>query len=193
MKKLLMTALVAMSLFGTAFAQVDEPEANPVLEKKHELRLDAAEALLVPTLEFNYEYVISKYSGAGAALSVNLSNDIDFEYGQKFAFTPFYRQYFLNKKEYGARGLFVEGMLQAAAGESNIYYYEYDDVNGTDLSYSEEDNWFNVGAGLAIGQKWVSNNGFVFELSAGGGRYFSGGDNVPDAFFRGGVSVGYRF
>jgi hypothetical protein len=193
MKKSLMTALVAISLFGTAFAQGDEPEANPVLEKKHELRLDAAEALLVPTLEFNYEYVISKYSGAGAALSVNLSNDIDFEYGQKFAFTPFYRQYFLNKKEYGARGLFVEGMLQAAAGESNIYYYEYDDVNGTDLSYSEEDNWFNVGAGLAIGQKWVSNNGFVFELSAGGGRYFSGGDNVPDAFFRGGVSVGYRF
>ncbi|MFT5231439.1 MAG: hypothetical protein ACI836_001371, partial [Saprospiraceae bacterium] len=171
MKKLIMTALVAMSLFGTAFAQGEEPEANPVLEKKHELRLDAAEALLVPTLEFNYEYVISKYSGAGAALSVNLSNDIDFEYGQKFAFTPFYRQYFLNKKEYGARGLFVEGMLQAAGGEyENYNYYEdYSDPNNPifESNVTNED-WFNVGAGLAVGQKWVSNNGFVFELSAGG-------------------------
>jgi hypothetical protein len=195
MKKLLMTALVAMSFFGTAFAQGDVP-VNPVLEKKHELRLDAAEALLIPTLEFNYEYVISKYSGAGAAISINLSNDNNLEYGQKFAFTPFYRQYFLNKKEYGARGLFVEGMLQAAAGEYDYYnYYEdYSDPNNPifESSVTSED-WFNVGAGLAVGQKWVSNNGFVFELSAGGGRYFAGGDNVPDAFFRGGVSVGYRF
>jgi len=40
----------------------------------------------------------------------------------------------------------------------------------------------------------VSNNGFVFEISAGGGRYFLNNDNVgPEAFFRGGVLAGYRF
>ncbi len=192
MKKLFMTALVALCFVGISNAQ-DENETNPVLERKHELRLDALEALLIPTLEFNYEYVISKYSGAGAAISINLNNDDDFEYGQKFAFTPFYRQYFLNKKEYGARGLFVEGMMQMAAGEYTDYFYDYDPVTNSSNSYTESSDWFNVGAGLAIGQKWVSNNGFVFELSAGGGRYFSGGDNKPEGFFRGGVSVGYRF
>ena len=193
MKKLMMTTLVTICFLGISNAQEDELSENPVLNRKHEIRLDALEALAIPTIEFNYEYVISKYSGAGAALSINLGNDNDFEYGQKFAFTPFYRQYFLNKKEYGARGLFVEGMLQMAGGESQIYYYEYDYDNNIDTSFFEGDNWFNVGAGLAVGQKWVSNNGFVFEISIGGGRYFAGGDNQPGGFVRGGVLVGYRF
>ena len=193
MKKLLTTALIAICFLGVVNAQEDEFSENPVLNRKHELRLDATEILIIPTLEFNYEYVLSKYSGVGAAISVNLGDNDNYNYPQTFAFTPFYRQYFLNKKEYGARGLFVEGMMQVAAGVSNEYYYEYYPETDTYFDRVEEENWFNVGAGLAIGQKWVSNNGFVFELSAGGGRYFASGDNQPDAFFRGGVSVGYRF
>lgn len=189
MKNLLITALVAITFCATTFAQEEDNENNPVLDRKHELRIDALEAIAIPTLEINYEYVISKYSGAGAALSINLSNDNDIEYGQKFAFTPFYRQYFLNKKEYGARGLFVEGMMQMAAGE----YENFEFIPGTDSSIVTKEDWFNVGAGLAVGQKWVSNNGFVFELSIGGGRYFAGGENQPGGFVRGGVLVGYRF
>ncbi len=193
MKKLFMTALVAITLIGNAFAQEDDAPENNVLDRKHELRIDAFEAIVIPTLEVNYEYVISKYSGAGAALSISLGDDNAYEYGQKFAFTPFYRQYFLNKKEYGARGMFVEGMMQLAGGEYDEYYYDYDDSTGIDSSFIETENWFNVGAGLAVGQKWVSNNGFVFELSIGGGRYFAGGENRPGGFVRGGVLVGYRF
>lgn len=192
MKKIIMSAFMVLCASATIFAQ-EETETSPKLESKHELRIDALEALVVPTLELNYEYVISKYSGAGAALSINLNADDDYEYGQKFAFTPFYRQYFLNKKEYGARGLFVEGMLQMASGEYNEYLFDYDPVTDSTSETILSNDWFNVGAGLAVGQKWVSNNGFVFELSIGGGRYFSGGDNKPDFFARGGVLVGYRF
>lgn len=188
MKKLFMTALVAMSLFGTTFAQEQESELKPVLDRKHEIRLDALEVLAIITLEFNYEYVISKYSGAGVALSVNLSDDNDFEFDQKFALTPFYRQYFFNEKEYGARGIFVEGMMQLASGESNDFNFNPE----TNTTIEENENWFNVGAGLSVGKKWVSNSGFVFEVSAGGGRYFAGGDNQPDGFFRGGILIGYR-
>lgn len=152
-------------------------------ENKHEFRLDALEALAVPNLEFSYEYVNNKYSGFGASISFSL--DDEFSEYQKFAFTPYYRQYFLNKKDFGARGLFVEGLMRFAAGDGNQFL----DINNNRIT---EDDWFDVGIGLAVGQKWVSDNGFVFELSIGGGRYLL--DENPDGgFIRGGVLIGYRF
>jgi len=41
-------------------------------------------------------------------------------------------------------------------------------------------------------QKWVNRNGFVIELSLGGGRYLGDNDDSlsPEGFFRGGVSFG---
>ncbi len=150
-------------------------------QNRHELRLDAFDILVFPNLEISYEYVISKYSGFGLAASFSLDDDFN-EY-QAFAIEPFYRQYFLNKKEYGARGLFIEGVLRFAGGE---------DVNVADLSNIQTENWFDVGMGLTIGQKWVSDNGFIFEISAGGGRYFLD-ESGSEGFARGGVLIGYRF
>ena len=139
----------------------------------------------MPTLEFNYEYIISKYSGAGAAISFSFADEDNLWDGQIFTFTPYYRQYFLNKKEYGARGLFVEGNMRFAIGH---------DPNGIfNNDQTDNENWSNLGAGLVLGQKWVSNNGFVFELSIGGGRYFIDDPVSPEAYFRGGLLVGYRF
>ncbi len=150
-------------------------------QNRHELRLDAFDILVFPNLEVSYEYVISKYSGLGLAASFSL--DDDFSEYQAFAVEPFYRQYFLNKKDYGARGLFVEGTLRFAGGEN-------EELVG--LSNIETENWFDIGVGLAIGQKWVSDNGFVFEISAGGGRYLLG-ESDDEGFARGGVLIGYRF
>lgn len=141
------------------------------------------EGLIVPALDISYEYVISRYSGAGANIHFSLSDELDFE--QNFAFTPYYRQYFFNKKDYGARGFFAEGSLQYATGEQTVF-------NSDTNSQSSED-WSQFGIGFAIGQKWVSRNGFVIELLLGGGRYLSDDDFAPEAFFRGGISVGYRF
>ncbi len=187
MKKTLLTLLYLCAI--AVNAQEDTNETISKLNSKHELRLDGLEALAIPNIEINYEYVISKYSGAGAAISISLDSD-SFDQYQKFAFTPYYRQYFLNKKEYGARGLFVEGMLQFASGEDYDDFLE--EVSPGVFRDTDRGNWFNFGPGLAIGQKWVSNNGFVFELSGGAGRYLLD-TNSPDAFFRGGVLVGYRF
>lgn len=190
MKKLLFVVLMGFSLLG--FAQESENfEAGP--QGKHELRFDGFEALVFKTIEINYEYIISKYSGAGAAISINLDNESIVGYGESFAITPYYRQYFFNKKEYGARGLFVEGTLQLAAGEYEDYYYTYNPNTEYYLETTTKDKWFEAGLGLAIGQKWVSNNGFTFEISAGGGRYLLNDDVAPAGYFRGGILVGYRF
>ncbi|MEM0518071.1 MULTISPECIES: hypothetical protein [Aequorivita] len=190
MKKILFLILMSGSFIG--FAQESKNfDAGP--QGKHEFRLDGFEALVFKTIEINYEYVISKYSGAGAAISFNTDGETIGDYGQKFAFTPYYRQYFLNKKEYGARGLFVEGSLQLATGEHEIYYYDYNPNTDTYIEGTTKNNWFDTGIGLAIGQKWVSNNGFTFEISAGGGRYLLNDDYAPEGYFRGGILIGYRF
>lgn len=189
MKNFLFILLIGVSAIG--FSQEEgSTETGP--QGRHELRLDGFEALVFKTIEFNYEYVINKYSGAGAAISFNLDNEL-LEYGGKFAFTPYYRQYFFNKKEYGARGLFVEGSLQLAGGENEYYNFNYDPITEYYTENIIKENWFQAGVGISIGQKWVSNNGFIFEINAGGGRYLLKDDYSPEGYFRGGILVGYRF
>ena len=176
MKKVFTALLLVVCCQISIYAQ-DNTIGN---QNRHEFRLDAFEILAFPNLELNYEYVISRYSGAGVAVSFSL--DDDFSEYQKYAIEPYFRQYFLNRKDYGARGLFVEGVLRFAGGED-------DDL--LDLTTGEDENWFDIGAGLVLGQKWVSNNGFVFEISLGAGRYFMD-ENDLDVFVRGGVLIGYR-
>jgi len=195
---MLLTLFLGVSTIG--FAQDTETTENVAADRKHEIRLDALEALSISTIEVNYEYIISRFSGVGAAVSVRLDDSDDYGSYQKFAFTPYYRQYFFNKKDYGARGLFAEGLLQIATGEElYVDYYEGNDIGfpndeGADIIFPESNrNWTNFGVGFALGQKWVSKNGFILELSIGGGRYFGGKEGSPEGFFRGGVLVGYRF
>lgn len=183
--------LVASFLFLSigAWAQEEDTPVNldQINDKKHELRIDALEGLLIPAIDIAYEYVISRYSGVGASVYVSLSDDGDFD--QDFSFTPYYRQYFFNKKDFGARGFFAEGLLQYGTGEGDVFNFDED----SGVSSIDQETWSLFGVGFAIGQKWVSRNGFVIELSVGGGRYFGAEDFAPEGFFRGGVNVGYRF
>jgi len=167
----------------TLLGQSNDLPAN----RKHEFRFDAVEAIVSANIEINYEYVLSKFSGFGGAITVGLDND-DVS-NLQFAITPYYRQYFLNKKDYGARGLFVEGFGQFSVFET--LESVFNDVGG--LFDVEETTESAFGLGLAVGQKWVSKNGFVFEISAGIGRRF-GSDiqDVDEFFFRGGILIGYR-
>ncbi len=193
MKKII-TLLVSI-ITTISFAQeADDEQAvnlNEINNKKHEFRIDVFEGLVVPALDISYEYVLSKYSGVGASVNINLDED-EFDFDQKFAFTGYYRQYFFNKKDFGARGFFAEGLLQYASGISERLFTF---VNNGQSVVENNDTWNKFGIGAAIGQKWVSKNGFVIEVSAGGGRYFGNDDNgrSPEAFFRGGISFGYRF
>ncbi|MFC7356960.1 hypothetical protein ACFQO1_04630 [Jejudonia soesokkakensis] len=57
----------------------------------------------------------------------------------------------------------------------------------------ELEDWFDTAIGLAIGQKWISNNGFVFELSAGAGRYLLDSNDSPNAFLKADFWLGIVF
>ncbi|QAA82989.1 hypothetical protein EI546_15260 [Aequorivita sp. H23M31] len=190
MKKLFFIAIILTAFDG--FSQ-ETDNSQEIPQGKHDLRFDGFEALVFETLEFNYEYVIGKYSGAGAAISFNLGEKSFEGSGTKFAFTPYYRQYFLNKKDYGARGLFVEGSIQFASGKYDGYSYFYDPSIDYYQQIMTTEKWFETGIGLSVGQKWVSHNGFIFEISAGGGRYLLNDEAAPAGYFRGGILVGYRF
>ncbi len=190
MKKAITLLTLIISTF--AFAQENTEEQpvnlNEINNKKHEFRIDVLESLALPAIDVSYEYVLSKYSGLGASLNVSFQDEEN-DFRQNFAFTPYFRQYFFNKKEYGARGFFAEGLLQYATGDNERFF------NFDDNTLDERGTWNKFGVGVAIGQKWVSRNGFVIELSLGGGRYLGDNDDglSPDGFFRGGVSFGYRF
>ncbi|MDC8006344.1 DUF3575 domain-containing protein [Aureisphaera galaxeae] len=180
-KKILTLFLMGM----TAFAMAQETETYHLdSDPKHEFRIDALEGLIVPAIDVSYEYIISKFSGAGVSAFFGFQDE-DTDGYQEWAVTPYYRQYFFNRQDYGAKGFFAEGLLQVGGGTDTLYLFEPERV--------VEEDWTKFGIGFAIGQKWVSRNGFVVELSIGGGRYFGDDDAGPEGFFRGGASVGYRF
>ena len=183
MKKNLLT-LFLMGITVVSFAQEADNEDTTTTTRKHEFRIDALEGLIVPALDVSYEYIISKYSGFGVSGFVGFDDEQTDDY-QKWSITPYYRQYFFNKQDYGAKGFFAEGVLQVGSGTETVYF--------SDSNSNVENDWTKFGIGFAIGQKWVSRNGFVVELSVGGGRYFGSDDEGPGGFFRGGASVGYRF
>ena len=130
----------------------------------------------------SYEYVINKYSGVGVSVSVAFDDENSVDFPQNFSFSPFFRQYFFNKKDYGARGFFAEGLLQFATGEGRIFDFE-----------EEGEDWSQFGIGVTLGWKFVSSNGFVVDIHGGGGRYFGDTTNAPGGFARIGVNLGYRF
>ena len=181
-------SLLIMLMVTTTFFAQEEQESTKTdpLDKRHELRIDALEGLLVPAIDISYEYIISQRSGFGASAFVALQ-DLGGDY-QQWAFSPYYRQYFFTKEEYGGKGFYAEGLLQVGGGsyDDSFYNYEIDEL------FYDNGDWTKFGIGVSFGQKWINKNGFVVELSLGGGRYF-GNDTGPEAFFRGGASVGYRF
>ena len=93
--------------------------------------------------------------------------------------------YFFNKQDYGAKGFFVEGFGKLSTGE--IEFYDFDS------SINETDKYTDVSLGMSLGKKWVNKNGFVFELLVGASRALGGDNDGPEAYFRGGLFVGYRF
>ena len=144
---------------------------------KHEIKIDGIKLIAGSIFETTYEYIKNNNSGFGVSLLVNFDKNND--YLEDFSITPFYRIYFFNKQDYGAKGFFVEGFGKYVSGDEKIFSDQTEDYNDFSL-------------GMSLGKKWVNTNGFVFELLAGLGRTL-GGDVGHDVYFRGGLFVGYRF
>jgi hypothetical protein len=195
MKKHLIIA--STLLFANAFGQTTEnpdaktttvqteitSEANKksIFDKKHEIRVGGLKLLAVSTLEVSYEYIYSKDFTFGSSILVGAYDGISPE---EFSITPFSRFYFTEAKDYGARGVFVEGFAKYFSGkDAPIINWD----NQLPVSVS------GVAIGLSLGRKWISNSGFVLELAAGYGRTLGGSTNEIPGIFRGDLSIGYRF
>jgi len=154
----------------------------------NEIKLNVA-YLIAGMPEIGYEYILNEESSVGADILFAIDNDIDF----RFAFTPYYRFFFGKKR---AAGFFVEGfgMLNVTENDYDMYYYDpvygdtYTDYSGEDIT--------DFALGVAVGGKFLTDSGFIFEIYGGVGRNLFNNNNEYDDYDfvpRFGASVGKRF
>ncbi|MGB5981882.1 MAG: DUF3575 domain-containing protein [Nonlabens sp.] len=196
MKKTILIAILALAGITSVHAQEEDQTDsqkrldNFTAEKRHEVSLDVISALVIPAFNPRYEYVLGRYSGVGVDLFITFNNeDISFEDYEKLSLTPYYRQYFFSKEDYGAKGFYGEGFLK---------FFTYDDFEYNDdfSSFENEKTYFETAIGVGIGWKWVSDSGFMIDLGLGLGRDLGFADNDDydlDIRVRGGLNFGWRF
>lgn len=189
-------ALFCFSFFVVAQDTEEPTDSEKRLDrftdaKRHEISLDVTAALGIPAFQPRYEYILGRYSGLGVDLFLDFSDDIDYSELEKFSITPFYRQYFFSKEDYGAKGFYAEGFLKA-------YTYESEDFNLFNNSFIvEEETFFETALGVGIGWKWVSNSGFMVDVGLGIGRNLGftseSEESRENLIPRGGIHFGWRF
>jgi hypothetical protein len=202
-KKKILIVVTAFLMTATAYSQEKEPlgetDSQKRLsqfnsEKRHEVGLDVFSAILFPAFNPRYEYVLSKHSGIGMDINIYLS-DTDSGIGEieTFSITPFYRQYFFSKEDYGAKGFYGEGFLK---------FYQYNDsVDSSSNGNSNEtsENFNELALGIGIGWKWVSDSGFLIDIGFGVGRNLGIANYNEDIYGdrpiagRGSINFGWRF
>jgi hypothetical protein len=158
--------------------------------KKNELRIDPTYLVFAGALNVNYERILNSESGAGATLILSNGKDIN----TTFALSPYYRFYFGKKP---AAGFFFEGFTMLSSFKTEKYKPTGPIYDGISYSYIEYKKMTDLAIGFGLGGKWMTNGGFVFELSGGVGRNllndysnYTGGSNIVG---KGGLSIGYRF
>ena len=196
MKNLFLISLSLLISIG-AYCQEEEPTdserriENFSMAKRSELSIDVTAGISIPALNPRYEYILGRYSGVGADLFISLDGNDDFdsysEY-EKFSLTPYYRQYFFSKEDYGAKGFYAEGFLKFFTFDDWLYESASD-------SFTKE-SYFDTSIGAGIGWKWISQSGFLVDLGIGLGRNFGlpNAENVGwEVQPRGGLNFGWRF
>ncbi len=185
---LLFTSLVVFKSYSQDVDTSDIASTASYGLPQTELRINALSLLVGPALDISYEHVLSSSSGLGGSLLLNFSGD---NYGsQKFALSPFYRFYFFDQKDYGARGLFVEGFSSLALVEP---YTEWVDLPYGSIVEQDKGNEFQWSIGFAAGRKWINQKGFSFEIFLGVGRYLLSTATTDEVHPRIGASFGKRF
>ncbi len=161
--------------------------------KKHELSLDVVAAIAGWGINPRYEYVLGRYSGVGVDLNIGIQdNDDSVDFMETFSITPYYRQYFFSKEDYGAKGFYGEGFLKVHSYEDQFFNFN----NGNGIS--QEETFTDVALGIGIGWKWVSDSGFLIDLNLGVGRNLGLPNepenySLPEVVGRGGLNFGWRF
>ena len=154
-----------------------------------ELKVDFLDLLVFPALSVGYEKINDSSTAFGATLFINLGGE-DSDWNDNLAITPYYRFYFLQSEDYGGYGVFAEVFTKFAFGDADVY-------NLTSSTYNEE-NYFDMALGLAVGRKWINRKGFTLETLFGVGRNLlfdeeSDSSDRSAASARLNISVGKRF
>lgn len=196
MKKILFIALAILASNSMIAQDDDMTDSQKRLEKfnnvkKHELSLDVISALAVPGINPRYEYVLGRYSGVGIDLNVAFPDEDDVDLAETFSITPYYRQYFFSKEDYGAKGFYGEGFVK-------FYTYDYNNSILFFESGLPTESFTELAVGVGIGWKWVSDSGFMIDLGFGIGRNLGiandkGLYDLPEVVGRGGLNFGWRF
>lgn len=173
-------AIIAFLMINILNAQ--DKKVQPV----NELRIDAIRAIGLGTLGVSYERIIKQDMGLGATMDVRFADNDH----PDFVFSPYYRFYFYNNQDFGARGLFVELFSSFVSHTfEEPEYVTYDKVN------VEKQKFFDVAMGLSLGKKWVHKRNYIFEINGGVGRFLGFDENTQQGSFfpRFNIAVGYRF
>ncbi len=184
MKKIILLLLILLAI-SSSVAQ--EKAKKPIGEKKNELRIDMVKLLAVPSLEIEYERILSTWSSTGGFI---MYGDGDGDLERKFRIGGFYRGYFTQNKEYGTKGFYAE--ILTGYYEGDEYLLTYFDFN--DDPYNEVDFSYNgLEAGFKLGYKWVNKTGFIIQADLGISRGLFRSEYSPENFLLGGVKIGWRF
>lgn len=186
MKNILLICFILLN--SALFYAQDESQVNP----KYEIKGNAFNLLIFKAPEFSFEYLINEDSSLGVSILFNLEDIDDLNnsgpyYAERFAFTPYYRRYVSGKY---AERFFLETF--AMLNKQEDYIYDYSNI---DANTSTKETSTNVAFGIAIGSKFTSPGGFMFEFYGGVGRNIISSNSIDNFEFvpRLGVSLGYRF
>ncbi len=196
MKKQLFLILLTVSVIAKAQDKTDAKETKNQkqttevsIKKRHSISVDVLAGLIFPAFNPRYEYILNKYSAIGSDLNINFDNENGSEILETFSISPFYRQYFFSKEDYGAKGFYGEGFVK-------FYTYEADtSFLFDDAANINTEDYFETAIGIGIGWKWVSNSGFLIDINGGLGRNLGFADDPDERDFTGkfGVNFGWQF
>ncbi|WP_196888375.1 DUF3575 domain-containing protein [Aureivirga sp. CE67] len=188
---LLVTGVMANAQTSTESEETDSQKRMTKFSnaKRHGLSLDVIAGLVFPAFNPRYEYTLNKYSSIGADVNINFDNENGTEIMEKFSFSPFYRQYFFSKEDFGAKGFYGEGFLK-------LYTYENEyDFYFNNYRETKTESYFETAIGVGIGWKWVSNSGFLIDINGALGRNLGFADDEDKRDFTGrfGINFGWQF
>ena len=160
--------LIVFLCTGMLYTETTEVPAN----KRHEFKIDIA-YLFVPCLKIEYEFILSDEASLGAVCFWG-SDNIDTQY----QYLGFYRWYFGKEP---ISGFFLEGHVGFSRLLRSNSWYEWEDRYDT-----------YMGAGFALGRKYVTKNGVVLDFFIGPGRVLNG-ESENEFYPRMGITLGKRF
>jgi len=153
-----------------------------------EIKIVASDIIFVPGLHICYEKLIDQASSYGFGI-MQAFEDREGPVSRQFAISSFYRIYFLNRQDFGAKGNFVE-LFGSFANVKNFEFGQMFVGRENDKTFSR----FSIGA--MFGKKWLTRDGYSIETFAGGGSYLDDineiGDN-PGVHWKFGLAIGRRF